>query len=207
METNQEIKPWEQFQQNAAALTKTSNAITEGGGSPPPWEVIQNSISDGTAFLTNIVRPNKVIKETKTSEVIPVSDDAKFEKVFKNLIKQESGGKHADASGKLTTSPVGAQGVTQVMPKTGRDPGYGVAPVKDSSEKEYLRFGRDYLQAMVKEFNGDYHKALAAYNAGAGSVKKAVLKAAKAGDDNWQNHLPKTSETVPYIRNIMKGIR
>ena len=206
METNQEIKPWEQFQQSAESLKKPTNAITDGGG-VPPWEAIKSSISNGTAFITNAVMPNKVVKETKTSEVIPVSDDVKFEKVFKNLIKQESGGKHADASGKLTTSPVGAQGVTQVMPKTGRDPGYGVAPVKDSSEKEYLRFGRDYLQAMVKEFNGDYHKALAAYNAGAGSVKKAVLKAAKAGDDNWQNHLPKTSETVPYIRNIMKGIR
>ena len=112
-----------------------------------------------------------------------------------------------DAKGNLTTSPVGAKGVTQVMPKTARDPGYGVQPIKDDSHGEYVRFGRDYLTAMLKEFDGDYQKALGAYNAGAGNVKKALLKAAKAGDDDWQAHLPKKSETVPYIRNIMKGIK
>lgn len=125
-----------------------------------------------------------------------------FDKVFEKLIQAESKGKHRDSTGRLTTSPVGAQGITQVMPKTAKDPGYGVAPLRDDSREEYIRFGRDYLQAMLEEFDGDYRKALAAYNAGAGSVKKAVSRAKDSGK-SWEEHLPKKSETIPYMNKIL----
>jgi hypothetical protein len=142
------------------------------------------------------VSSGKIVKK----EAPPVEDtDDKFENVFSNLIKKESAGKHFDEGGGLTTSPVGAQGVTQVMPKTGRDPGYGVEPLKDNTKEEFLRFGRDYLKAMLKKFNGDYEKALAAYNAGPGNVDKAVKK----GGDSWKDHLPKKEETLPYIKFIL----
>lgn len=132
---------------------------------------------------------------------IPRRKDApnKFEEVFSRLITQESGGKHTDGSGKLTTSNKGAKGLTQVMPGTGVDPGYGVAPLKDQSSAEYKRFGKDYLKAMLSEFNGDYEKALAAYNAGVGNVKEAIEK----GGKKWKDHLPKPSETLPYIEKIL----
>lgn len=129
----------------------------------------------------------------------PTAPNAKFEKVFSNLINQESQGVHATASGKMLTSSAGAEGITQVMPKTSGDPGFGVQPVKNKTEAEYLRFGRDYLKAMLKEFDGDYEKALAAYNAGVGNVKKAIEK----GGENWKEKLPKKSETIPYINNIL----
>lgn len=125
-----------------------------------------------------------------------------FENVFERLIQAESRGRHRNSRGELTTSPVGAQGITQVMPKTAKNPGYGVKPIQDDTEEEYLRFGRDYLQAMVKEFDGDYRKALAAYNAGAGSVKRAVSRAKESGK-SWEEHLPKKSETIPYMDKIL----
>jgi hypothetical protein len=124
-----------------------------------------------------------------------------FDRIFDALVKQESGGKHTDAKGYLLASGKGAKGITQVMMKTGEDPGYGVKPIKDQSKEEYLRFGRDYLKAMEGEFGGDMEKALAAYNAGVGNVKKAIDK----GGDKWKDHLPKKSETLPYIKNIMKA--
>lgn len=77
-----------------------------------------------------------------------------------HLIHQESRGNHA------AVSPVGARGVTQVMPKTGQDPGFGVAPLKDDSRAEYERFGLDYLTAMLDRYKGRADLALAAYNAG-----------------------------------------
>lgn len=134
----------------------------------------------------------------------PTKKSNSFDTVFNKLIKQESGGKHTDSSGGLTTSPVGAQGITQVMPKTGDDPGFGVKPVQNTSEGEYLRFGKDYLKAMLSEFNGDYAKALGAYNAGIGTVQRAITKAEKAGGD-WMDFLPAKAkkETIPYIRNIL----
>lgn len=131
----------------------------------------------------------------------------KFETIFSRLIQAESRGKHTTPQGTLTTSPAGAQGITQLMPKTASDPGFGIDPVKDQSEAEYLRVGRSYLQAMVKSFDGDYEKALAAYNAGSTNVRKAISKATRAGDSTkWREHLPRGQETNPYIDKILKGL-
>lgn len=80
--------------------------------------------------------------------------------VMDALIQQESGGDHS------AVSPKGARGITQVMPATGADPGYGVRPLQDESEAEYRRFGEDYLTAMLDRYDGDLELALAAYNAG-----------------------------------------
>lgn len=122
---------------------------------------------------------------------------ATIDSVFPKLIQAESRGQHTDASGKLTTSNVGAKGITQVMPASGKDPGYGVAPLKDESEGEYLRFGKELLTAYTKEFGGDIAKGLAAYNWGPGALKKAV---AKHGDE-WRTALPK--ETANYLTKIL----
>lgn len=127
----------------------------------------------------------------------PIS--GKFEQVFEKLIQAESRGKHMDESGKLTTSPAGAQGITQLMPATAKKPGFGIEPVKDTSESEYKRVGKEYLQALVGEFGGDFEKAVAAYNAGPANVKKAVEK----GGDKWKDFLPKKSETIPYLERVL----
>lgn len=124
--------------------------------------------------------------------------EAPFENLFSAVISQESGGVHTTADGTLLTSPKGAQGITQVMPKTGTDPGYGVKPLQNQSREEYLRFGRDYLQAMLKEFDGDQAKALAAYNAGPGRVMEAVRS--KGAD--WLSVMPQ--ETKDYVKSIGK---
>ena len=137
--------------------------------------------------------PDKVV-QGKTSDSI-------FESIFNNLIQTESGGKQFDKSGKILTSNKGAQGITQVMPKTQKNPGYGVEPAKDNSQEELLRVGKDYLQALHDKF-GDWELAVAAYNAGPGNVTKAVAKAKELGND-WKEHLPKKSETLPYIDKIL----
>lgn len=118
-----------------------------------------------------------------------------FDDVFGRLIHAESGGVHKK-DGKLIASPKGAQGISQVMPNTGRDPGYGVAPLQNDSQEEYIRFGRDYLKAMHKEFNGDMRMALAAYNAGPGAVKAAV----KMNGQEWLSSMPQ--ETQQYVQKI-----
>lgn len=122
----------------------------------------------------------------------PLSTDA----LFNALINQESGGKHY-GDGSLLRSGKGARGISQVMPATGQDPGYGVSPLANDSKEEYLRFGRDYLTAMLGEFDGDTQKALAAYNAGPGAVKKAV----SSHGANWLSAMP--GETQAYVPSIM----
>ena len=196
-QTTPEVKPWEEsytakpeqapdpsvMQRFTGAIQQAAEGLKQG---KMPWEMD--------------FKAKPVVGPSKPSQG-HLSDT--FDRVMERLFVQESGNRHRDRAGNLITSPAGAQGVAQVMPKTGKNPGYGVAPLRDDSEAEGRRFGRDYLQAMLKEFDNDYEKALAAYNAGAGSVKRAVAK----GGADWMNYLPKGGETIPYVRNIMKGVR
>ena len=131
-------------------------------------------------------------------------NDPTFNKVFSNLLVAESRNKHRNKDGSLVTSPVGAQGITQLMPKTRKDPGYGVRPAQNDSQEEYIRVGKEYLAAMYKLFGGDWAKTAAAYNAGPGNVRKAINRAAKSGK-GWMEHLPKPSETVPYVNKLLAG--
>lgn len=118
------------------------------------------------------------------------------EALFEAVLAQESGGRHS-VGGRLITSTAGARGISQVMPATGRDPGFGIKPLQDESEAEYRRFGRDYLDAMLKRYGGDRSKALAAYNAGPGAVDAAI----KRHGDGWLTGLPK--ETRDYVPSVL----
>lgn len=92
------------------------------------------------------------------------------ETLLQAVFQQESGNRHRNADGSLVTSPAGAQGAGQIMPPTGKDPGFGVKPLQDDSDQENRRFTGDYLNAMLKRYSGNQILALAAYNAGPGKV-------------------------------------
>jgi hypothetical protein len=100
---------------------------------------------------------------------------------FDAIAMAESGGKNYNADGSVVTSPKGAQGKMQVMPATGKSPGFGVRP-SDGSVADNERMGRDYYGAMVARY-GDQSLALAAYNAGPGAVDSRLAKiGAKPGE-------------------------
>lgn len=104
------------------------------------------------------------------------------------LVKQESGGNPA------AKSPVGAIGLTQLMPGTAE--ALGVDP---EDPDENLLGGAMYLKQQLERF-GDTRKALAAYNWGPGNVSKAIRKYG----DEWDQHLPK--ETEDYINRLAPGV-
>ena len=144
---------------------------------------------------------DKKVGAQKTSympKFITEANAGEVDNILVKLAQKESGGLHINPTTRqLVESPKGAKGVTQVMPATGVDPGYGVQPLRDQSEVEYKRFSRDYFVAMLKEFNGDVGKALAAYNYGPVNVKSLVKK----HGDSWYNRLP--SETKDYVASIL----
>ncbi|NIJ34341.1 transglycosylase SLT domain-containing protein [Sphingomonas oligoaromativorans] len=86
--------------------------------------------------------------------------------------QQESGGNAFAVSAK------GAKGAMQVLDSTMADPGYGVAPAKDSSLKERDRVGSDLLDAYNRHF-GNELLATAAYNAGPGRLEGWTDKAGR----------------------------
>src|SRR3954467_6475916 len=71
------------------------------------------------------------------------------------------------------TSPVGALGLTQVMPSTARFYVKGVTREKLYDPSTNLRVGFRYLRGLVDEYHGDVKLALLVYNRGPVAVAKS----------------------------------
>jgi soluble lytic murein transglycosylase-like protein len=76
---------------------------------------------------------------------------------------------HVESGGNpQAVSPAGAQGLTQLIPATAQR--FGVHDPFDPAQS--LDGAAKYLRGLLGQFSGDVSKALAAYNAGEGNVKK-----------------------------------
>jgi soluble lytic murein transglycosylase-like protein len=87
---------------------------------------------------------------------------------------------------KKATSHKGASGLMQLMPATAMR--WGVKNIYNP--KQNIEAGVKYMRWLLDLFGGDVKLALAAYNAGEGSVKK------------YGNKIPPYSETVNYVKRI-----
>jgi cell wall-associated NlpC family hydrolase len=101
--------------------------------------------------------------------------------VFLGLVRAESGWNPRAGS------PAGAQGLAQLMPATAR--GLGVRNVWDPAQN--LRGGARYLRQQLDAFGGDVRKALAAYNAGPGAVRR-------------YGGIPPYAETRAYVPKVLQ---
>ena len=92
-------------------------------------------------------------------------------------------------------SAAGAKGHFQFMPGTAK--AYGISGREwdfDASSDAAAR----YFQWLLKHYNGDHNKALAAYNWGNGNLDQAI----KRYGNDWLSHAPK--ETQGYVNSINK---
>lgn len=90
-------------------------------------------------------------------------------------------------------SHVGARGLMQVMPATGRDLGVRSATLLFDPEAN-LEAGVKYLKWLLERFNGNLTSALAAYNAGPGAVTR------------YQG-VPPYPETRNYVRKVLENFQ
>ncbi|MBE5251909.1 lytic transglycosylase domain-containing protein [Mixta mediterraneensis] len=93
-------------------------------------------------------------------------------------------------------SPVGAIGLMQIMPETGR----WLVKIMGLPEEFYdlhdpeknINLGVYFIAWLTERYNNDLELILAAYNAGPGGVAR------------YHNHVPPYKETQKYIRKIIK---
>lgn len=106
----------------------------------------------------------------------------------------------------------GAVGLWQFMPKTGRAFGLNCSAKNDARKdvKASTRAALDYLEYLHKRFNKDWMLALAAYNAGEGTVKRAISRNKRQGKGTsfWSLKLPyETTQYVPKILGLMQYVK
>lgn len=104
-------------------------------------------------------------------------------------------------------SEVGAQGLMQIMPETGKwisgklDDEYSDEKMLDAQTN--IRYGSWYLGWLMNRYNGDMRCASAAYHAGQGTVDKWLSDPAYSADGETLSVIAYDS-TSTYVERIMK---
>lgn len=131
-----------------------------------PTQHLQPSLEDGRS---EVLSPHgdqsgddHILPDIRQSVRNAATKYAISEKLIQSVIQAESNYR-PDA-----VSPAGAQGLMQLMPATAR--ALGVSDPFDVDQN--IDAGARYLRKMMDRFGGDIKLALAAYNAGPGTVRR-----------------------------------
>lgn len=139
-------------------------------------------------FVEEMARINDAIRREFFADSIPFGDiiHEKSEKydvdpaLVAAVIEQES------RFHKNAVSPVGARGLMQLMPRTGR--WMGARDLYDAEQN--IDAGVKYIKYLDKRFNGNLKNTIAAYNAGEGNVLR-------------YNGIPPFRETQQYVKKVL----
>lgn len=135
----------------------------------------------------------------------PVKHNAKLRdidpSVVFGLIRQES------AFNQNARSPVGAAGLMQIMPATGKQIARDLGEPWRSSSNLFdpalnIKYGTYYYGTLLDQFNGHFALAAAAYNAGPHRVRRWLPERQKLPADIWIETIP-YKETRQYVTRVL----
>jgi soluble lytic murein transglycosylase len=104
-------------------------------------------------------------------------------------------------------SPVGAKGLMQVMPKTGRQIAREIQQNLETDSSLFdpnvnIQLGAYYFKKLLQRFNGHVALAAAAYNAGPARVAKWLPNGGAMAADMWVETIP-YKETRKYVASVL----
>ncbi len=181
---NLDVKKQQIFAQDPGAATETSKssfdaALEEALATEPSKSVKAERVSPDS--YSKLPENFEEYIDSVTAEVSAEHSVDLSPNLVKSVIKQESG------FNPNATSGAGAQGLMQLMPATARS----VGVFNSMNPYQNVRGGITYLAQMMKRFDGNIQKSLAAYNAGPGAIEK-------------YGGIPPYRETQNYVQSIMK---
>lgn len=141
--------------------------------------------------------PMNFVNEIKQN----AKNKALAEPIIYGLIRRES------MFDELAKSPVGALGLMQVMPQTGKQIAKAMK-LKKHSSKQLLKaslninFGSFYYKQMLDKFDSHFALAAAAYNAGPHRVKRWLSQDVAMAADIWVESIP-YKETREYVAAVL----
>ena len=121
--------------------------------------------------------------------------------IILGLIRQES------MLDNTARSSVGARGLMQIMPKTGKQIANELNEKWQSEDNLYnpdvnVRYGAYYFKQLLNRFNGNFALATAAYNAGPSRVNSWLPKDLPVSADIWIETIP-FKETRKYVISVL----
>lgn len=168
------------------------------------WDSIGRAVTD--AVKDNPYAPPQARSEAPVRVERAEAPKIASDDLWARLVTQESGGDQAAVSSK------GAFGRAQLMPSTAKQVARDLGDITlaekaktDPVVNEML--GRAYLDQNLWDFGGDETLALAAYNAGPGTVRKWLRlygDPREIGADQWLASIP-YRETREYVSRISRG--
>jgi soluble lytic murein transglycosylase-like protein len=174
------------------SLVSQRIALFDDGWLPKPDALtsLQAPHAKRDVFHEEMARINSVIRRQFFSNAMPYGEiihekSVKYDvdpALVAAVIEQES------KFHRTAHSPVGARGLMQLMPRTGR--WLGARNLYDPEQN--VDAGVKYIKYLQQRFDGNVKKTIAAYNAGEGNVKR-------------YNGIPPFRETQTYVKRVMSN--
>jgi soluble lytic murein transglycosylase len=106
-------------------------------------------------------------------------------------------------------SVVGARGLVQIMPETGRKLAHGLGASSYSPDELFvparnLELGAAYLAELIARFRGRIAAAVASYNAGPEAVERWLAQSGALEDDAWIESIP-YDQTRQYAKKVLRS--
>lgn len=178
-------------------ISAIQNRIAEISGAPPAGAIVPTPTGGFNAALAQALLPELTPPDSAAPDApapVPpeqinqlVQQNADIWQVDPALIKSVIANESSFNAN--ATSPVGAQGLMQLMPETAAT--LGVKNPYDPAQN--VAGGTRYLRGLLDRFKGDTRLAVAAYNAGPNAVEKY-------GD------VPPYAETQNYVQNVLGSL-